>query len=254
VRAAGVNRVSMGVQSFSEEQLVACGRGHGVTEVEEGVGFLRKAGFNDLSLDIMSGLPGDSVQVKSPQAARRRKRGCRRGEPDGPALMCGTAGARALTCTPDCLIRSHVRVLAAAPRELLQPESKCIFPHDGIATHSHTPFPAPAPRVRPRRHTQGLERSLARAVALGPTHLSVYDLIVEEGTAFWRWYGGEDGEGPRRGPRGGGPRGGGGAGPGGRRVRDLPSEDMAGGISLSLCLSRSLSVSLSLELPSEDMA
>ena len=53
----------MGVQSFSEEQLQACGRGHGVTEVEEGVGFLRKAGFNDLSLDIMSGLPGDSVQV-----------------------------------------------------------------------------------------------------------------------------------------------------------------------------------------------
>jgi coproporphyrinogen III oxidase-like Fe-S oxidoreductase len=34
---------------------------------------------------------------------------------------------------------------------------------------------------------RGLEMSLERAVALNPTHLSVYDLIVEEGTAFWRW-------------------------------------------------------------------
>jgi coproporphyrinogen III oxidase-like Fe-S oxidoreductase len=35
---------------------------------------------------------------------------------------------------------------------------------------------------------RGLEMSLERAVALNPTHLSVYDLIVEEGTAFWRWW------------------------------------------------------------------
>ena len=61
MRAAGVNRVSMGVQSFAEEQLQACGRGHGVSEVEEGVAALRKAGFEELSLDIMSGLPGDTV-------------------------------------------------------------------------------------------------------------------------------------------------------------------------------------------------
>lgn len=64
MRAAGINRVSMGVQSFAEEQLQACGRGHGVAEVEEGVDYLRKSGFDEISLDIMSGLPGDSVQVR----------------------------------------------------------------------------------------------------------------------------------------------------------------------------------------------
>jgi oxygen-independent coproporphyrinogen-3 oxidase len=56
-----VNRVSMDVQSFVEEQLQACDRGHGVTEVDEDVAILRRAGFHELSLDIMSGLPGDSV-------------------------------------------------------------------------------------------------------------------------------------------------------------------------------------------------
>ncbi len=61
-----------------------------MAEVDEGVAILRRAGFRELSLDIMSGLPGDTVA--------------------------------------------------------------------------------------------GLERSLHRALSLEPTHLSVYDLIVEEGT------------------------------------------------------------------------
>jgi oxygen-independent coproporphyrinogen-3 oxidase len=56
-----VNHVSMDVQSFAEEQLQAYGRVHGVTEVDEGVVILRRAGFRELSLDIMSGLPGNTV-------------------------------------------------------------------------------------------------------------------------------------------------------------------------------------------------
>jgi coproporphyrinogen III oxidase-like Fe-S oxidoreductase len=129
MRAAGINRVSMGVQSFADEQLKACGRGHGVSEVEEGVSYLHAAGFTELSLDIMSGLPGDTIH--------------------------------------------------------------------------------------------GLERSLERAVALGPTHLSVYDLIVEEGTAFGRWYASEN-SGDRRRRAGAGGTG----GPGG--LQALPSEELAG--------------------------
>jgi oxygen-independent coproporphyrinogen-3 oxidase len=49
------------VQSFVEEQLQTCDRGHGVTEVDEDVTILRRVGFRELSLDIMSGLPGDTV-------------------------------------------------------------------------------------------------------------------------------------------------------------------------------------------------
>ena len=132
VRAAGVNRVSLGVQSFADEQLRACGRGHGVSEVEDSVSMLRAAGFHELSLDIMSGLPGDSVE--------------------------------------------------------------------------------------------GLETSLEKAVALGPTHLSVYDLIVEQGTAFGRWYLGDtnDAKDSRSG------RGGARSGEGSSVLRELPAEDVAG--------------------------
>ncbi len=36
---------------------------------------------------------------------------------------------------------------------------------------------------------QILESSLQQAVQLAPSHISVYDLIVEEGTSFGRWFG-----------------------------------------------------------------
>ena len=92
----GFTRVSMGVQSFNERSLKACGRGHSVQEVYDGISSLRAAGFHDISMDLISGLPG---------------------------------------------------------------ETKKCFTH-----------------------------SLQSAVDLSPTHLSVYDLIIEDQTAFGRWF------------------------------------------------------------------
>jgi oxygen-independent coproporphyrinogen III oxidase len=61
VRAAGVNRLSMGVQSFQDEELARLGRVHSAARARDAVRLARGAGFEDLSLDLMMWLPGQSV-------------------------------------------------------------------------------------------------------------------------------------------------------------------------------------------------
>ena len=56
-RAAGVNRVSLGVQSFDPGVLEWMHRTHTAAQASEAVRFLRGAGFGDLSLDLIFGLP-----------------------------------------------------------------------------------------------------------------------------------------------------------------------------------------------------
>jgi oxygen-independent coproporphyrinogen-3 oxidase len=56
-RAAGVNRVSFGVQSFREEELRRLGRIHTVQRARAAVGEARTAGIDNISLDLMMWLP-----------------------------------------------------------------------------------------------------------------------------------------------------------------------------------------------------
>jgi oxygen-independent coproporphyrinogen-3 oxidase len=56
-RAAGVNRLSFGVQSFREEELRRLGRLHSVARARDAVAQARSAGFENLSLDLMMWLP-----------------------------------------------------------------------------------------------------------------------------------------------------------------------------------------------------
>jgi len=95
-RSLGINRISLGAQAFQQELLDVCGRGHSVAEIYEAVTVIEKAGFENFSLDLISGLP-----------------------------------------------------------------------HQSIADWQF---------------------SLQEAIALHPTHLSVYDLTIEEGTAFGKRY------------------------------------------------------------------
>jgi oxygen-independent coproporphyrinogen-3 oxidase len=60
-RAAGVNRLSIGVQSFADAQLAALGRIHGRAEALAAVELARRAGFDNLNLDLMHGLPGQTT-------------------------------------------------------------------------------------------------------------------------------------------------------------------------------------------------
>ena len=62
-RAAGVNRLSIGVQSFAAEQLQALGRIHGPEEARRAVAFARDAGFANLNLDLMYALPRQSLDA-----------------------------------------------------------------------------------------------------------------------------------------------------------------------------------------------
>jgi oxygen-independent coproporphyrinogen-3 oxidase len=60
-RAAGVNRVSLGVQAMDDDALRLLGRQHSSARVVDAVAAARAAGFDDLSLDLMYGVPGQSV-------------------------------------------------------------------------------------------------------------------------------------------------------------------------------------------------
>lgn len=92
----GVNRFSLGVQSFDEELLRLCGRSHTVGDVYAAVDLIKQVGIKNFSIDLISGLP-----------------------------------------------------------------------HQSLAQW---------------------QRSLEKAVEIGPAHVSSYDLIVEEKTPFYRFY------------------------------------------------------------------
>ena len=60
LREAGVNRVSLGVQSFDARNLEFLGRIHSADEAEAGFHLLRAHGFTNINLDLMYGIPGSA--------------------------------------------------------------------------------------------------------------------------------------------------------------------------------------------------
>jgi oxygen-independent coproporphyrinogen-3 oxidase len=62
-RDAGINRLSFGVQSFRDEELARLGRLHSAETARRAVAAARRAGFDDISLDLMLWLPGQSVDA-----------------------------------------------------------------------------------------------------------------------------------------------------------------------------------------------
>jgi len=58
---AGANRVSMGVQSLVDGELAAVGRRHTAARAREAFADLRAAGFDNISLDLIYGLPGQTL-------------------------------------------------------------------------------------------------------------------------------------------------------------------------------------------------
>ena len=62
-RAAGVNRVSFGIQSFDDGCLQRLGRIHDSAEAEAAVKLAQDAGFDNLNLDLMYALPGQDLAM-----------------------------------------------------------------------------------------------------------------------------------------------------------------------------------------------
>jgi oxygen-independent coproporphyrinogen-3 oxidase len=68
-RAAGVNRLSIGVQSFAPAQLVSLGRRHSGGDAVRAFHTARAAGFTNVSLDLIHGAPGQTSEEAARDAA-----------------------------------------------------------------------------------------------------------------------------------------------------------------------------------------
>lgn len=60
-RAAGINRLSLGIQSLQDEKLTVLGRIHSAAEAVRAISAAKRAGFNNFNLDIMHGLPNQNL-------------------------------------------------------------------------------------------------------------------------------------------------------------------------------------------------
>jgi oxygen-independent coproporphyrinogen-3 oxidase len=58
----GVNRISLGVQSWNDRLLGVLGREHNAAQAEESYRVFRAAGFENISIDLMFGLPGQTLR------------------------------------------------------------------------------------------------------------------------------------------------------------------------------------------------
>lgn len=59
-RQAGINRLSLGIQSFQDDKLLALGRVHDSEQAQAAIDYARAAGFDSFNIDLMHGLPGQS--------------------------------------------------------------------------------------------------------------------------------------------------------------------------------------------------
>ncbi len=61
--AAGVNRISMGVQAWQDPLLQVCGRSHNLTDIERSIELIHQSAVKNWSLDLISGLPDQTMTM-----------------------------------------------------------------------------------------------------------------------------------------------------------------------------------------------
>lgn len=62
-KEAGINRISMGVQTLNDKTLKTLDRIHDVNQVYESVSLIKEAGFANYNMDLMFGLPGQTLEM-----------------------------------------------------------------------------------------------------------------------------------------------------------------------------------------------
>src|SRR5712671_3494241 len=62
LRNLGITRISLGVQSWNDDLLKLLGREHNARQAKESFDILRAAGFSNINIDLMFGLPGQSLE------------------------------------------------------------------------------------------------------------------------------------------------------------------------------------------------
>ena len=63
IRKLPFNRISMGIQSFDNNDLKAINRRHSAEQAVDAVRYAREAGFKNISIDLIYGLPGQSIEA-----------------------------------------------------------------------------------------------------------------------------------------------------------------------------------------------
>lgn len=61
-KSHGINRVSMGVQSFSDEDLRFINRRHTAMQATDAIHIIKKAGIDNISIDLIYGIPGQNIE------------------------------------------------------------------------------------------------------------------------------------------------------------------------------------------------
>jgi oxygen-independent coproporphyrinogen-3 oxidase len=62
IKSIGINRLSIGIQSFSDKDLIFMGRRHSAMQAIEAVKMSQSVGFENISIDLIYGIPGMSLQ------------------------------------------------------------------------------------------------------------------------------------------------------------------------------------------------
>jgi len=63
MKSNGINRISIGVQSFNDHMLKSMGRAHNAQDVQDAIKQIRKVGFESLSIDLIYGFPEQSTKM-----------------------------------------------------------------------------------------------------------------------------------------------------------------------------------------------
>ena len=86
MRQSGVNRLSFGVQSFFDDELEALGRIHSADQAKAGIREAQLAGFENISLDLIFGLPGQSLKTWEENMRQVSKLGIQHLSPNSPNI------------------------------------------------------------------------------------------------------------------------------------------------------------------------
>lgn len=62
-KSLGINRVSMGVQSFCDEDLRFINRRHTAKQATDAIQIIKEAGINNISIDLIYGIPGQNIEI-----------------------------------------------------------------------------------------------------------------------------------------------------------------------------------------------
>ncbi|MBQ9246604.1 radical SAM family heme chaperone HemW [bacterium] len=63
LKEIGINRISLGVQTFNNNILNIIGRKHTESDIYESIKTIKEAGFNNISIDLIYGLPGQTINM-----------------------------------------------------------------------------------------------------------------------------------------------------------------------------------------------